>query len=89
MQNIRKKNKNIITNNLKEIKTDRTNRNFRNEDNQLSKLITINQQINLRRSKSKVGLSKQSSISKINIVSDFLSFFKFTNYKFFLLFRII
>jgi hypothetical protein len=79
MQNIKTKKKINNNNNLKEIKSLRTNQNIGgNEENQLTKLKKINQPIIEKRSKSKRGLSKQTSTSKINIVSYiFLLFYLF------------
>jgi hypothetical protein len=75
MRNIKTKKKINNTNNLKEIKSIRTDQNIEgNEENQLKK---INQPIVEKRSKSKRGLSKQTSTSKINIVSYIFLLFYF------------
>jgi len=70
MQNIKTKKK-ILLNNLKEIKTEKgnQNQNMKNDENQFSKTIKINNQVNHKRSKSKTGLRQLSSTSKIKIVS--------------------
>ena len=76
MQNIKTKKKINNTNNLKEIKSVRTNQNIGgNEENQITKLIKKNQPIVEKRSKSKRGLSKQTSTSKIQIVSYIFYYF--------------
>ena len=75
MQNIKTKKKINNTNNQKEIKSIKTDQNIEgNEENQLKK---INQPIVEKRSKSKRGLSKQTSTSKINIVSYIFLLFYF------------